>query len=106
MQLFTNTLKNQHVGINSHTNRQHNGGQTGQRKGGVDEGHCPHHQDQVEQQTQVCNHTGKQVVTQHEQEHAGTAVVLYMIGTDQVRGFAVNMLITIPMNNVTANPRT
>ena len=68
-QLFTDTFIDQHVGVNGHTNRQHDTGNTGDRQRGTDQTHHTQQDHQVQDHGDIGHQTGEHVITKHEQRN-------------------------------------
>ena len=67
--LLADPLVDQHVGVDRHADRQGDASEPRQREGSVDHRHHPEDDDAVEQQRDVGDQTGEEVVPQHDHGH-------------------------------------
>ena len=85
---FTQTFEDQHVGIDGHTDRQDDTGDTGKREDRVEHAHRTEYEDNVQCQCDVGHRTAEEVVNQHEGRHgdqavdAGSEAFLHVLFTD------------------------
>ncbi len=72
-QLFTNALKDQHVRVHAHTDRQDHTGYAGQSKRRAEVPHESEQDDEVQDQGQIRIDARAAVVNQHEDQHCEQA---------------------------------
>ena len=70
---FADTLKNQHVRINSHTDREHDTRDARDGESGVDRAHHSKKDDNVQQKCHVGHRSREHVITDHEPGHSNRA---------------------------------
>ena len=68
-QLLLTTLEDKHVGVHRHTQRQYDTGDTGQRQHALERGEDTDGEEQVQDQTQVGNHTSLPAVGANHEDH-------------------------------------
>ena len=67
--LLAQPLIDQHVGVDRHTEHEHQAGKSGQGERGIHHDHEGHRQQKVGQQSDACDEAGEAVVDEHEPQH-------------------------------------
>jgi hypothetical protein len=66
-QLFSNALEDQHVGVDGHTDGEHDAGDAGQGQRGAEGGHAGEHEEHVEQPGRCWRRARRSRSTGHEE---------------------------------------